>query len=629
MTNYLKIIWNLLLVYAVYWVCRVVFCLENDGTLLNDLSLNAVWGCFVFDTSAILYTNILYIFMVLLPLHWKENKTYHLVAKVVFVVVNTICIIANLADSVYFQYSGRRTTISVFQQFSNENNIWSIIKVESIHHWYLVLLAIALSGALVWAYKTPCFSREKKAKYYLGQTLALLIFAPLCVIGMRGGISAAAKPITIIHAHQYASHPSQAAAIINTPFAFIRTISKKPFTDPGYFDRKETENLGMISPHKSLYTTNQKKNIVVIVMESFGKEYIGAYNDYEGFTPFLDSLINVSLSYRYSFSNARVSMEGLPAVFSSIPMFNEAFFLTDATLNTMSGIARELANEGYETAFFHGADNTSMGIHAFMNATGFKHYYGRTEFGQDERFRGDKEFDGKWAIWDEPFLNFTALHISDLQEPFVAGIFTATSHHPYILPEEYQDIYKEESLPIYKCVRYADNSLRKFFDEAKKHSWYENSLFVITADHTNISEHPEYQTDLGKYSVPIIFFDPQGELPTGIIDSVAQQTDIMPTILSYLQYDKPFVGFGKDLWKEPKENWMINFNNGVYQYIKDNYLLIFDGTKTTAIYDYRNDPMLEHNLKESTDLQEMEREAKAIIQSYMERMIEDRLVVGN
>ncbi len=480
--------------------------------------------------------------------------------------------------------------------------------------------------------------------YYLTHSIAILLAAPLIIIGIRGGTSAASKPITILHAHQYAQHPSWAAAIINTPFAFIRTINKRQFVNPHYYSDKEALRIfnpwkeSAVQAENNTVGTHIRKNIVILILESFGKEYFGAFNDYDGYTPFLDSLIGHSLTYRHSYSNARVSMEGLPAILSGIPMFEESFFLTDAALSGMGGIADALMGEGYSTAFFHGADNSSMGIHAFTKATGFTHYFGREEFGKDKRFKGDEEFDGKWAIWDEPFLHFSALHIDELRQPFVAGIFTATSHHPYALPVIYNKVYKEEGLPIHKCVRYTDNSLRQFFAMAKKMKWYENTLFVITADHTNQSEVERYQTDIGRYEVPIIFFDPSGSLPTGMSNTIAQQTDIMPTLLSYLHYDKPFAAFGKDLHiatapdvspdaSPSAASWAVNYTSGIYQYITDSLLLQFDGRKIIGLYDYKTDTLLKNNristqsnnkvLSFGEDLGEASKTLKAIIQTYM------------
>ena len=162
--------------------------------------------------------------------------------------------------------------------------------------------------------------------------------------------------------------------------------------------------------------------------------------------------------------------------------------------------------------------------------------------------------------------------------------------------------------------------------------WYKNTLFVITSDHTNLSDHAYYQTDLGGFCSPIIFFDPSGEFKPGMRDAIAQQIDIMPTVLSYLGYDKKYVGFGIDLLTTPaKDTWAVNYNNGFYQYVKGDYLLQWDGQQTKALYRFRTDLLLENNVadKELAVRKAMEREVKAIIQSYMERMTKNELVVGN
>ena len=322
----------------------------------------------------------------------------------------------------------------------------------------------------------------------------------------------------------------------------------------------------------------------------------------------------------------------MPSILSSIPMFVEPFFLTPASMNNVSGLAGELKKEGYYSAFFHGAENGSMGFQAFARTTGFTDYFGRTEYNADKRFGGDKDFDGTWAIWDEPFMQFYATKMGEMKQPFMTALFTASSHHPYIIPDEYKDIFPEEGIVIHKCIRYTDNALRKFFNKAKTMPWYKNTLFVITSDHTNLSDHAYYQTDLGGFCSPIIFFDPSGEFKPGMRDAIAQQIDIMPTVLSYLGYDKKYVGFGIDLLTTPaKDTWAVNYINGFYQYVKGDYLLQWDGQKTKAMYRFRTDLLLKNNVadKEPKVRQEMERQVKAIIQSYMERMTQNRLVYAN
>ncbi len=285
--------------------------------------------------------------------------------------------------------------------------------------------------------------------------LGLLIFVPLCVAGIRGGFTTAVRPITVSNATQYVNNSTESVLILNTPFSMIRTIGKDVFKDPGYFADNELNKI--YTPvhewHPSLGGAGEGYNIVILIVESFGREYIGAYNEhleggnYKGYAPFIDSLYHESLSFDYTFANGRKSIDGMPSILSGIPCFIEPFFLTPASTNTVSGIAGMLGKKGYHSAFFHGAENGSMGFEAFAKATGFKEYYGRTEFDQDNRFGGEKEFDGTWAIWDEPFLQFYAMKMSAFREPFVTAVFTASSHHPFAIPDKYKEAFDKDPDP--------------------------------------------------------------------------------------------------------------------------------------------------------------------------------------
>ena len=649
----MRFLLNLIIIYIAYGICRVAFVMENWGLFASDFQWSSVpemlHGAWMFDTSAILYTNVLYALLMLIPLHYKEMRGWQMTAKWIFIIVNGVCIAANLADCVYFKYTMRRTTNTVFSEFSNEGNIGSIIGVEFLRHWYLVLLFVVMILAMWKCYfgggskktlrRTSMPQGKGLLRYYIIQTLCFAIFIPLSICGMRGGATTAVRPITISNANQYVAHPQEAGIVLNTPFSLIRTIGKKVFEIPEYMSEQEMNAL--YSPLKNNQSSiisdqSSKKNVVILIVESFGREYIGGYNKwldggkYKGYTPFVDSLMQHSQTFLYSYCNGRKSIDGMPSILSGIPMFIEPFFLTPASMNDVSGIAGELKNKGYYSAFFHGAENGSMGFEAFARKTGFTDYFGRTEYNADTRFNGDKDFDGMWAIWDEPFLQFFATKMSEFKQPFVSAVFTASSHHPYKVPEEYKDIYKEEGIVIHKCIRYTDNAIRRFFEKAKTKPWYKNTLFVITSDHTNLSDHAYYQTDLGGFCSPIIFFDPSGDMKPGMRNAIAQQIDIMPTVLSYLGYDRPYVAFGCDLLTTTDEDtWAVNYLNGIYQYIKGDWLLQFDGQKAKALYRFRTDLLLKDNLltKEPKIAKDMERQVKAIIQSYMTRMVNNQLVV--
>lgn len=640
----LTVVCNLVLAYVVYFVCRIVFLLTNYSSFSDNLTaghlMEMLRGGFLFDSSAIMYTNVLWIVMVLFPIHLKETPTYRKVCKWLFVVVNSLAVVMNLCDCVYFQYTSRRTTSTVFSEFSHEGNLAGIFGTELIRHWYLLLIGVLLIYALWQLYISHNLKRHTICwwRYSLATLVSILLMVPCILGGMRGGLAHSVRPITVSNANQYVNHPTEAAIVLNTPFSLIRTIGKNVFEEPKYF----TDEKQMLSYYSPIHqpapgTVMNKKNVVVLIVESFGREYIGSLNrdldggKYRGYTPFVDSLLTHSLTFEYTFANGRKSIDAMPSTLSSIPMMVEPFFLTPASMNDLTGLAGILHDKGYYSAFFHGAQNGSMGFEAFARATGYDKYFGRTEYNADTKGGGDADFDGMWAVWDEPYLQHVVRMVNGFKQPFVASVFTASSHHPFKVPEQYAATFKDEGgQPIHKCVRYTDMALRKFFEAASKQPWYKNTVFVLVADHTNQNTHPYYKTDQGLYSIPIIFYTPDSSLETGVKQGViAQQIDVLPTLMGILGYDKPYIAFGCDVLRTPAaQTWAFNYNNGVYQYFMGDFLLQFDGQKTKALYRFKADPLLKQNLAGKIPNQsQLENELKSLIQQYMHRMTTNTLIM--
>lgn len=638
--NLLALAKNTIVVYLLYAASRLLFLICNWGIYADDITFGHTLSLFVaglrFDTTAILYSNIIFVVMFMLPLHIKETKAFYNVARWLYVVLNSICLCANLCDCAYFPYTGKRTTFSVFSEFANEGgNMVNIIGEQVIDNWYL-LIVLGIFAIILWKAFCAGTTPNKLAPYYIGHTATLALLIPLCIGGMRGGFTTAIRPITISDANKYTNRPSESALVLNTPFSIFRTLSKKALKTPNYMSEEEAEAVysPLHTPCDS--TTFRAKNVVVMIMESFGMQHIGFYNDGEGRTPFLDSLITTSArTFKYSFANGRKSIEGMPSVLSSLPNFVEPLFLTPASLNDLSGLARCLSEEkGYTSAFFHGAENGSMGFEAFAKATGFQKYYGRTEYNQDARYNGDADYDGTWAIWDEEFLQFYADKMSEMQEPFMTSVFTASSHTPFAIPERYKGRFAEGEDPLEPCIEYSDNALRNFFGKAKEEPWFNNTIFVITADHTSKHFKPRYKTTTGTYMVPIIIYAPGDSTICGYDEEqIAEQVDIMPTIMTYLGYDKPYVAFGRDVLSTNDStplalHWVPEF--GGYEYIEGDYALHFDGQNVIRAYRYKTDISLSENILAEIEpemLDAMTTRMKSFIQQYMQRINTNNLIV--
>lgn len=638
-SNPVRLLLNILWVYICYEICRLVFLFENWNLYSGTMSWGLFWkmslGGFRFDTSAIFYTNALVILLYLLPWAKKEVKWYHSMTKWIYVVINSLCVVLNFGDSVFFEFRKHRSSMATVQEFQNEGNLGSIFWEEFFGHWYLVLLAIVLIIFLWKCYRSPFTPVRPPRRYYVTQIVGLVIFAPITVMGMRGNtFFTATRPIAVSYSHNFVNDPMQTGIVLNTPFSLIRTIGQMPQKTPVFFtDHAELDAIynPVHLPGDSIAANH--KNVVIFIVESFAQEFIGELNKdldngtYMGYTPFADSLLRQSLYFDQSFANSGFSIDAPPSILASIPRMDRPFVLSPFSLNHLNSIATELKNIGYNTAFFHGADNESLGFNAFVKSIGFEKYFGRTEFYADPRFGGKSEFDGTWGVWDEPFLQYFCAEIGEMPQPFLASVFTLSSHHPFAVPEKYKDVFVDEGIhKLHKCIRYADFSLRRFFETASKQPWFKNTIFVLTADHASSKRtHEVYKNEVGGFRVPILFYDPSGELPVGKHPGIAQQIDIMPTILNYVGYDRPYVAFGKDLLNtKPEDTWAFNWD--FYpQFFKGEYVMRSDGEKVTEIFNYVKDPLLKENLVGKLPQEkEMEREMQAIIQSYMQRMSSDQ-----
>lgn len=655
--NLATIVCNILLAYVVCTICRICFLAVNTSIFANipfSHTLYLLRIGLIFDSPAILYANMLLIAMFLFPLHLKERSGYYQVARWIYVIINSVCAAINLGDGVYFPFSGKRTTFDVFDEFANEGGgqMAKIFTDQTLAHWPLVLVFVALVYILWKGFRAPSLKTKKAHKqtlgqyvsYYAAQLAALAVAVTLSVGLIRGGFGSAVRPITISNANQYVDNPQEAGVVLNTVFALIRTFDKAPLTVPEYMSPEEAEAIYTPVHIPDSTAKFRPMNVVVLIMESFGKQHIGFYNklhdengaegDKETFTPFLDTLLEKSLTFRFSYANGRKSIEGMPSVLSSIPNFVTPFFLTPASMNNLSGLARELCeNKGYTSSFSHGAENGSMGFEAFARSTGFQEYYGRTEYKADANYGGDKDFDGTWAIFDEEFMQFWCDRISESQTPFVASIFTATSHTPYTLPERYKDTFPKGKDPIQECIAYTDNALCLFFEKAQRQPWFENTLFVITADHGSGFLDRFYTSTTGYYSVPIIFYAPgMSELRGYDTRTIAEQIDIMPTALGILGYDQPYIAFGQDiLHTTENEKFAIHWINGLdgYELMKGDYLIRYSGEELTDVYAFRTDLYQQENLLGTVPdsiIQPMDSLKKSIVQQYMQRMKDNNLI---
>ena len=622
-SSFLLLLERILLLLLLFFITRILFLIFNYS-YFTSLNAGQLFRCFFwgtrFDITAIVIINTPVILLHLIPLTFFDSLFWRRITKFIYVLLNSLLLFLNCLDVALFRFSGKRATGDFLKIMGFGEDFMNTVPKMVLDFWYVVIFLFALIYFLYRFYpkqkkysgKLDIFNRPFGQKI-IGKIVWVLVFSGLYFIGFRGGLQY--KPLSIISASQYGS-AKETALLLNTPFTFIKTYGKTALQEVHYFSRAEAESISPVIHQPDTSMQFRKMNVVVLILESFGREYIGSLNNSKGHTPFLDSLSQHGLWCVNAFANGKRSIEGIPAILAGIPALLPEPFITSAySSNSITSLASLLKTKGYHSTFYHGGTNGTMGFDNFARLAGYESYFGRKEYNDDS------DFDGNWGIYDEPFLQRCTKELSKNEGPFLATIFTLSSHHPYVVPAKYEKTFKEGTLPIHRSIEYADYSLRKFFETASQMPWFNNTLFVLTADHTALSELTFYQSRPGMYAVPVLYYLP-GDSLKGVSHEVTQQIDIMPSVLNFLHYDQPYFAFGKSIFDKSSEGFSINFLNDTYQCLSGCYSFVLDTVGENTLTKYTVDPGVTSIADPETTL---ERKTKAFIQNYNESMIHNRM----
>ena len=587
------LVWRIVLLYAVLMLCRTAFYLYN-AAVLGPLTWAEAWpllaGALKFDTASVVYADGVFILLSLLPLPLRERRWYRAVLFWYYVAVNAVLVVAtNLADTVYFRYTQKRFTADEIFFADNDNSLQLIGKFMA-ENWYLVLLWIALTALLAWGYRRrvreeSIFSRGWA--YYIGNTVIFAAAAGLSVAGMRGGMTRMTRPITLSNATLYTADSGKANLILSNPFCILRTIGsagsvkyKKHFA-PEELARRFTP---VHQPADSAAVNLAGRNVVVFIMESMSAEHsaylcpeVYADREVKGFTPFLDSLMQNGLVFKRMYANGTRSIQAMPSVLGSIPSFRTPFVLMPQSLGESRQLPAMLADKGYATLFFCGSEHGSMGFGAYARSAGVERLVSRENY---EVRHGTGDFDGYWGIWDEPFLQFMGEELAATPEPFFATLFTLSSHHPFVVPEQYAATLPDGYTRIHKGVAYDDQAFRRFFHRFGGEEWFRRTIFVFVADHVSSEKFAEKTRSYpGNMHIVGFIHTPDGALQ-GEVREVTQQLDIMPTVLGLTGNTEPYFAFGRDVLNEPQRpRWSVSYD-GKFRALTDDGAVVLDDSGT-------------------------------------------------
>lgn len=565
----------------------------------------------------------------IIPFKVKKNSKFDIFQKSLFVLFNLFGIVIILTDFAFFPFNMKRLDSEILGLLGA---LPRLINLYLQTYWYLFVSLILLGFGLNLLYnKTRVIHFAKDNSFTWNSTMYVIILF-LMALGFRGGIQD--RPIKPVLATHFVS-ASNVALVTNSPFTFLYSVFNRRLEKKEYMSSNKANIIFPIkkSISKTVSVDSSKKNIVLIILESFSGACVGHLGAPRSFTPYLDSLSKKSLVFTRAYSNGRRSSQGLVALTAGIPaLMDDPFMYSPYLNNRIYGLPYLLKKEGYSSYFFNGSNKDMLGWEEYINTLGYDAYFGKEDYPYSEHY------DGHWGIYDHHYLNYFIEQTRGLKEPFFTTLFTLSSHDPFLIPKELSDQFNT-GIPFgdgyYDALMYSDWALGQYFERAKQEDWFENTVFILVADHTiNASDRsPEkgftmlnrFMNRLDIYHIPTLIYSPRLINP-GISEKIVQQIDLFNTILDFANYKGDFYSFGESVFNS-SEGRSFQYVKGVYQLIEGDYVMVFKEDKAYALYNYVEDPGLEINIIErDKDFSlSLESKLKAIIQQHNDILIDNNM----
>ena len=585
----------------------------NDNTSTNfDVFSAFIWGL----RYDLLITGFIIILpFILLIIYEFTNKVF--IKKIAFwwlFIVMGLAFMLTAANVVYYHKFYQIVTIKALEWFDRPAIVFGMIFQEP-RYWFMfvpffVILYVFYRKLKKWfnLYQPAANPVKKKLLTFL--TLLILIF-----LSIRGRVTHA--PLRLQDA--FTLHNNFLNELkLNPVFVFeksyeiylkdrLHPLKLMPEEDAIKFVQnslniKQPVNLNPLSRHIKYDTIPNRKNVVLVLMESMATWKMAYFGNTENRTPHLDSLFKQSISFTNMYSNGIHTFAGIYGVNYGYPEIFDKHPLKGADINIYNGLPQVLKTKGYKTAFFISHDSDFDNLGRFLPKNGYDNVYFERDYPNDS-------IRTMWGVDDHFLFNFALKKIDKMAssgQNFLATVLTISDHGPFYIP----DFIKGETDRI-RATRFADWARADFMHKAAKKSWFKNTIFLFVADHGE-GHNRKYPIPLTYNHIPALFYY-QGVEPQ-MIDKISGQIDLFPTLMDILKMDYTNSTFGIDLFAEKRPYIYLNHDE-IEGVIDQTHLLLLDKHKTIGLYHYKEGDLTDYKDQETEKRKEMEKYLKAHLQT--------------
>ena len=537
---------------GIFTLLRLALWLKYPETFAH-LSLFNTLSAFIngwrFDASVLARFLVLPFFLMAFPWSWLNKRGwFDSWAWLVFVIVIGSSML-QFADLVYFGYVKRHISYELMLMKNDMGFVFDIIRHGyTLEFIFFILFTLGLARLWIVILRRPIAQQNWAPLKYL-------VILVLLIITGRGGISG--KQLEIIDAYGSGDsaygHLSLNGVFSTVVFALnmnhvnhhfysqadaIATLRKyREVKDPEY---------PMVRHHSGKLTGY---NLVFVLLESWNFDYVDSFaNKGYGVTPNFDVMAAKGRRYTHFYASGQRSIEGIQTTLTGIPALKGLPRL-DAGIGIsnfthLGSIARK---NGYGTIFIQSSNRDSFKISSIAAASGFEQFYGKEDI---PLVREYPDPDAATFGWDYDTLMFLDSKINQVKKPFIAYAFTGTTHEPYADPGK--EFHVKPHNPVgengyLNTMKYADWSIGQFMANAEKQPWFDNTIFIFTADHATQRQKGGF---LQRFHTPLLIYSPK-HIKAGETTAIGSQLDIMPTIIDFLGFDTDYAAVGTSLLKKP------------------------------------------------------------------------------
>jgi phosphoglycerol transferase MdoB-like AlkP superfamily enzyme len=562
-TLYTRVLFYWVLGFGVFTTLRLLllFTYPEHFEKLNTLEIliSFVTG-FKFDLSILAWIYIIPMAMIFIPFPWRKNIFWQKIWGWYIFFGLAFSVFVSVGDLIYFGDVHRHigSEISIL---SNDINSMIMLAVSSYSRHLLIFTIITALAAWGWRsiMAVPISAHPSK----INLCVISFVFSFFLLISARGGLTG--KPISVGDAF-FSNSIEQGYLAMNGTFALSRGLMDKAI-EPKIFYNQEQSDIHTVRLLKrndllkfnnvnyplfqtnTTSSSNPKPNVVVIMLESWGAIHIDELRIKSGLqnlgvTPNFDAISKKGRLFTKFYANGQRSIEGASAILGSVATLPGMPFLGEGLEQNRLSFLGELAqNQGYETIFLQSSERYSLRFDSISKRAGFLTYLGAEDIPELHEYSKPLN---NWGTWDHNTFQEANKRFSSAKAPFLGFIFTSTTHTPWLIPSDQWKKYPDgtNENKANNAIYYSDWALGEFFSSAKKSGYFDNTIFIITADHASeFTKDPSNVPNL--FHIPLLILGP-GVNP-GVDSQISSQVDILPTIVKLAHWNTSFGSMGVSL----------------------------------------------------------------------------------